>query len=57
VAKERGIYRGRQCGTTKAPARRAQELRGRGLTVQEIATALGVSRRTVLRYLATKTVI
>jgi DNA invertase Pin-like site-specific DNA recombinase len=56
VAKERGIYRGRQCGTTKASPCRAQELRGRGLTVQEIATALGVSRRTAWRYLATTTV-
>jgi DNA invertase Pin-like site-specific DNA recombinase len=56
VAKERGIYRGRQCGTTKAPPWRAQELRGRGLRVQEIARALGVSRRTALRYLATTTV-
>jgi DNA invertase Pin-like site-specific DNA recombinase len=55
VAKERGIYRGRQCGTTKAPPHRAQELRGRGLTVQEIATALGVSRRTIMRYLASTT--
>jgi DNA invertase Pin-like site-specific DNA recombinase len=52
VAKERGVYRGRQRGTTKASPRRALELRGRGLTVQEIATALGVSRRTALRYLA-----
>jgi DNA invertase Pin-like site-specific DNA recombinase len=52
VAKEHGVYRGRQRGTTKAPPRRARELRGRGLTVQEIATALGVSRRTALRYLA-----
>jgi DNA invertase Pin-like site-specific DNA recombinase len=42
VAKERGAYRGRQWGTTKAAPRRAQELRGRGLAVQEIATALGV---------------
>jgi DNA invertase Pin-like site-specific DNA recombinase len=49
VAKERGVYRGRQRGTTKAPARRAHELRGHGLTVQEIATALGVSRRTAGR--------
>ena len=62
VAKERGAYRGRQRGTIKAPPRRARELprrarelRGRGLTVQEIATALGVSRRTALRYLATAT--
>jgi orotate phosphoribosyltransferase-like protein len=47
---------GRQRGTTKAPPRRAQELRSRGLTVQEISTVLGVSRRTALRYLATTTV-
>jgi DNA invertase Pin-like site-specific DNA recombinase len=53
VAKERGVYRGRQRDTTKAQPRRARELRGRGLTVQEIATALGVSRRTAFRYLAT----
>jgi DNA invertase Pin-like site-specific DNA recombinase len=52
-AKERGVYRGRQRGTTKAPPHRARELRCRGLTVHEIATALGVSRRTALRYLAT----
>lgn len=52
-AKVRGVYRGRDQGTTKAPACRALELRGRGLTVQEIATALGVSRRTAFRYLAT----
>ena len=51
-AKKRGVYRGRDRGTTKAPARRALELRSRGLTVQEIATALGVSRRTAFRYLA-----
>ena len=43
---DRGGYRGRQRGTTKAQPRRARELRGRGLKVQEIATALGVSRRT-----------
>ena len=52
AAKQRGVYRGREQGTTKAPPSRARELRGRGLTVQEIATALGVSRRTALRYLA-----
>jgi DNA invertase Pin-like site-specific DNA recombinase len=51
-AKQRGAYRGRDQGTTKAPASRALELRARGLTVQEIATALGVSRRTAFRYLA-----
>lgn len=52
-AKKRGVYRGRKRGTTEAPSRRARELRGRGFTVQEIATALGVSRRTAFRYLAT----
>ena len=51
-AKKRGVHRGRDRRTTKAPARRARELRGRGLTVREIATALGVSRRTAFRYLA-----
>jgi DNA invertase Pin-like site-specific DNA recombinase len=51
VAKERGVYRGRQRGTTKALPQRARELRDRGLTAQEIATALGVSRRTAFRYL------
>jgi DNA invertase Pin-like site-specific DNA recombinase len=53
VAKKRGVYRGRQRGTTKAPSHRAQELRRRGLTMQEIVTALGISRRTVFWYLAT----
>lgn len=52
VAKERGVYRGRQPGTTKAAPHRAQELRRRGLTAEEIATALGVTRRTAFRYLA-----
>jgi DNA invertase Pin-like site-specific DNA recombinase len=51
-AKDWGVYRGRERGTTKAPLGRARELRSRGLTVQEIATALGVSRRTAFRYLA-----
>jgi hypothetical protein len=57
VAKERGVYRGRRRGTTKAPPRRALQLRGRRLTVREIATALGVSRRTALRYLAMAAVL
>jgi DNA invertase Pin-like site-specific DNA recombinase len=51
VAKAHGIYRGRQKGMTKAKPQRAQTLRQRGLTVLEIATALGVSERTVFRYL------
>lgn len=51
VAKDQGIYKGRKNGTTKAIPQRAAELRRRGLNDTEIATALGVSRRTVQRYL------
>jgi len=51
AAKEQGVYRGRRKGTTKATPNRAQELRANGLTDREIATALGISRRTVQRYL------
>jgi DNA invertase Pin-like site-specific DNA recombinase len=52
VAKARGVYRGRQKGTTKAKPQRAQALRQTGLTVQEIARALGIGERTAFRYLA-----
>jgi DNA invertase Pin-like site-specific DNA recombinase len=52
VAKARGIYHGRQKGTTKAKPQRAQALRQTGLTVQEIARALGIGERTAFRYLA-----
>lgn len=52
VAKRRGLYRGRQKGATKATPVRARELRDRGLTAAEIASALSVSPRTVFRYLA-----
>ena len=51
VAKKKGVYRGRKRGTTKAKPERAQELHQQGLTVAEIATALGTSKRTVQRYL------
>jgi len=53
AAKERGVYRGRKPGSTKATPRRAVTLRAKGLTVREIAQALGVSERTAKRYLAT----
>ena len=36
---------------TKADAARAGQLRERGLTVAEIAQALGTAKRTVQRYL------
>lgn len=51
AAKRRGIYKGRKVGTTKADAERAVELRAKGLKLVEIATSLGTSPRTVLRYL------
>lgn len=51
VAKRKGVYKGRKKGTTKADPTRARELRGRGLTVAEIAQALGTTKRTVERYL------
>ncbi|HEY9664588.1 MAG TPA: recombinase family protein [Allocoleopsis sp.] len=54
LARQRGIYQGRQRGTTKAKPQRAKELRDRGLTVPEIAKALGTSERTVFRYLITE---
>lgn len=50
-ARKRGAYKGRKAGTTKAKPERAKQLRDRGLQVPEIATALGVSERSVFRYL------
>ncbi len=46
-----GVYSGRKAGTTKAKPKRALELRRKGLNDSEIATAMGISRRTVQRYL------
>jgi DNA invertase Pin-like site-specific DNA recombinase len=51
VAKQRGVYTGRQRGTTKAAPARTRALRKQGLTVLEIANALGVKERTVYYYL------
>ena len=51
VAKERGVYKGRKRGTTKANDTRAIDLHRQGLKPGEIATALGVSRTTVWRYI------
>ena len=52
AAKERGVYRGRKPGSTKASRERVLELRQTGLTVAEVAAACGISRRSVLRYSA-----
>ncbi len=46
-----GIYTGRKPGSAKAKPKRAHELRDKGLTLAKLATALGVSERTVARYL------
>lgn len=56
AAKRRGVYTGRKVGTVKADPSRARELRVKGLTLPEVATALGCSARTVARYLATDAV-
>lgn len=50
VAKKNNIYKGRKPGTTKGKPERAKELKAKGLAPGEIATALGVSERTVFRY-------
>ncbi|MGA2034003.1 MAG: recombinase family protein [Thermoguttaceae bacterium] len=55
VAKRKGIYKGRRKRTTKADPTRAMQLRERGLTVAEIATALGMAKRTVQRNLHAET--
>lgn len=50
VARRKGVYRGRKQGTTKAK-RRALQLRAKGLTAAEIAESLGISERTIWRYI------
>lgn len=50
AAKKKGVYMGRAAGTFKSDPDRARELRAKGLHASEIATALGVSQRTVFRY-------
>jgi DNA invertase Pin-like site-specific DNA recombinase len=51
LAKQRGAYKGRKPGTTKANPQRARELRKKGMTLPEIAQAQGVNKRTISRYL------
>lgn len=54
AARKRGVYRdrcGRRKGSFKAKPERAVELKAKGMNTTEIATALGVSRMTVYRYL------
>ena len=51
VAKENGVYTGRQPGTTKAKPSRAKTLKAKGFNNSEITKSLGVSRHTVIRYI------
>jgi transposase-like protein len=53
LARKRGVYTGRRTGTTKAAPSRARTLKRQGLTIVEIAKALGVKERTVYHYLVT----
>ncbi|RYD86305.1 MAG: recombinase family protein [Sphingobacteriales bacterium] len=53
AAKTLGVYKGRKPGSLKAKPARVKELRAKGLQQDEIATALGISRSTVNRYLRT----
>jgi DNA invertase Pin-like site-specific DNA recombinase len=53
AAKKRGVYKGRKPGSVKGDAARARALRDKGNTTSEIATSLGISERTVFRYLRT----
>jgi len=51
-AKEEGKYRGRKPGSTIAKPARARQLKEKGITYEEIANSLSVSRATVARYLS-----
>ncbi len=51
VAQSHGKYKGRKPGSKKGSPQRARELHSKGLTHEEIAQAMGITRRTVIRYL------
>lgn len=51
VAKASGIYQGRKAGTEVFSKDRILELRDRGLSYDEISTALGCSKKTIQRAL------
>jgi DNA invertase Pin-like site-specific DNA recombinase len=51
LAKQRGAFKGRKRGATKARPQRARELRDKGMKLPEIAQVLNVDKRTVSRYL------
>lgn len=53
AAKARGVFKGRKPGSTevKYGPKKARRMKERGLTLKEIAAALGCSERTVTNYL------
>ena len=51
-AKKLGVYTGRRPGTTKAPPTCAWALRKQGLTIPDIAQALGIKERTAYNYMS-----
>jgi DNA invertase Pin-like site-specific DNA recombinase len=51
LAKQRGAYKGRKKGTTKAKPKDIRALRDKGLKIRQIAAAEGLSPRTVTAYL------
>ena len=51
VAKAKGVYKGRKPGTNGGKPERARTLKAKGLKAEEIAKALGVTERSVFRYL------
>lgn len=55
AAKAKGVYQGRKAGTTTVPVERIIELRAKGLSISETATALGISPRSVCKYQNPKT--
>lgn len=55
AARERGVYKGRKPGSLKGSPQRAAALHSKGYDEADIAKLLGVSTRTVQRYLRTAT--
>jgi DNA invertase Pin-like site-specific DNA recombinase len=51
LARKRGAYKGRKPGARKASPQRARELAAKGNKAPEIAKSLGISVRSVTRYL------
>lgn len=53
AAKSRGVYKGRKPGARSGNPEQARQLQARGFSAPEIAKQLGISERSVYRYLKT----